>query len=63
MEIYNNLPFEIRLLVDNYSRPDFLNQSYNTKAIFLDLGCKCGGSSFYPRHLALKLNYKNRPVF
>lgn len=47
------------LLIDDYSKPDFLNQSFKTQSTFLDLGCKSGISKFYPRHLALKLNYKD----
>ena len=47
------------LIIDDYSYPDFLNQSFKTDSIFIDLGCKCGSWSFYPRNLALKLNYKN----
>lgn len=49
-------------IIDDYSKPDFLNFRFDTKSIFLDLGSKYGSSDLYPRQFALKINYPNNNV-
>ena len=49
-------------VVDDYSKPDFLNKRFKTKSIFIDFGSKYGSSSFYPRHIALKIYYPNNKI-
>lgn len=49
-------------VIDDYSKPDFLNKRFKIKSIFLDFGSKYGSNSFYPRHIALKINYPNNKI-
>ena len=49
-------------IIDDYSKPDFLNFSFKTRSIFLDFGSKYGSNILYPRQFSLKINYLNNNV-
>lgn len=49
-------------IIDDYSKPDFLNFRFKTKSIFLDFGSKYGSNISYPRQFSLKINYPNNNV-